>query len=224
MNKSLILNRVKSFFQFHTDVELAAFLGISKSTLSNWYKRNTIDYDLLFSKCEQIDKNWLLTGGGEIQDYKSPEVQILHTPDYAEKKDDQSIILYNVNAAANLKTLFNNPDQNILGKISVPDIPACDGAIYVNGDSMYPLLKSGDIIAYKEIKSFDFVAYGEIYIVSFEMGGDEYITIKYVNKSDQDGYITLSSYNSHHAPQEIPTSAINAMALVKLSIRKHSLR
>lgn len=66
MNKSLILNRVKLFFQFHTDVELATFLGISKSTLSNWYKRNTIDYDLLFSKCEQIDKNWLLMGEGEM--------------------------------------------------------------------------------------------------------------------------------------------------------------
>lgn len=53
MNKSLILNRLKEIKKFNTDKELADFLGIRKSTLSNWYSRNSIDYDLLFSKCEQ---------------------------------------------------------------------------------------------------------------------------------------------------------------------------
>ena len=37
---------------------------------------------------------------------------------------------------------------------------------------MYPILKSGDIIGYKEISSFDNVIYGEIYLVSFMIDGE----------------------------------------------------
>jgi len=65
-DKSVILGRIKEYCKFSTDTELADFLGIQRSTLSNWVKRNSIDYDLVFSKCENIDKNWLLTGQGEM--------------------------------------------------------------------------------------------------------------------------------------------------------------
>ena len=66
VNKGDILNRIKQRKGFTTDAELAAFFEVGKSTISNWYKRNSIDYDLLFSKCEQEDLNWLLTGKGEM--------------------------------------------------------------------------------------------------------------------------------------------------------------
>lgn len=197
-------------------------IGVSRGTLE---AKSGITEDVLakfIAAYPEVDLNWLLTGVSKPK--TNEDIQILHTPNYTEKKDNQEIILYNITAAANLKTLFNNPDQNILGKISIPDIPACDGAVYVNGDSMYPLLKSGDIIAYKEIHNFNFVVYGEIYIISFNIDGDEYITVKFINKSEKEGYITLVSQNPHHAPQDIPITAINAMALVKLSVRKHSFR
>ena len=76
--------------------------------------------------------------------------------------------------------------------------------VYVNGDSMYPILKSGDIIGYKEISSFDNVIYGEIYLVSFMIDGDEYLAVKYVNRSEQEGHLKLVSYNTHHEPMDIP--------------------
>lgn len=66
MDKSLIIKRLKNAKNIQSDAELAIFLGISKSTLSNWYKRNSIDYDLLFSKCEPINIDWLLTGTGSM--------------------------------------------------------------------------------------------------------------------------------------------------------------
>ncbi len=61
-DKAEILGRIKDYFGFNTDTDLADFLGIKRSTLSNWTKRNSIDYDLVLSKCEHIDKNWLLCG------------------------------------------------------------------------------------------------------------------------------------------------------------------
>ena len=155
---------------------------------------------------------------------EAPAIQMLSHPKVPEKIiDQQAINLYDVEAAANLKTLFVNKDQNILGQISIPDIPRCDGAIYVRGDSMYPILKSGDIIAYKEIHNFDNVIYGEMYLISFDIEGDDFLTVKYINHSEKDGYVKLVSYNPHHDPKDIPVSSINALALIKFSIRKNTI-
>ena len=154
----------------------------------------------------------------------TPQIQILHHPKVADKViEQQSIPVYDVEAAANLKTVFDNKTQNILGEITMPNIPRCDGAIYVRGDSMYPLLKSGDIVGYKEIFNFENVIYGEMYIVAYDIEGDEYVCVKYVNHSERDGYIKLVSYNPHHDPKDIPVERINAMALVKFSIRMNTI-
>lgn len=66
MNKSLILNDIKTHLGFKTDTDFADFLGIKQNTLSNWKSRNTIDYELIITKCDDINANWLLTGEGEM--------------------------------------------------------------------------------------------------------------------------------------------------------------
>lgn len=53
---------------------------------------------------------------------------------------------------ASIVPLFQNSDEiKPIDHISIPNLPKCDGAVYVAGDSMYPLLKSGDIVMYKEV-------------------------------------------------------------------------
>jgi phage repressor protein C with HTH and peptisase S24 domain len=201
----------------------AKHLGVAPSTISSWLSRDTLDYDLIFAKCENISSDWLLTGKGEMIK-SNPNIQILNEPKAVEKTlDEQEVLLYDVTAAANLRTLFDNKRQNILGKISIPNMPKCDGAVYVNGDSMYPLLKSGDIVVYKETRDFSDVIYGEMYLVSFDLGGDDYLAVKYVNRSEKEGYIKLVSYNTHHEPKDIRIDKIRALALVKLSIRKNTM-
>lgn len=51
MLKSEILNRIMSHYGLRNKTELASFLGVSPQTVSNWYSRNSIDYDLVFEKC-----------------------------------------------------------------------------------------------------------------------------------------------------------------------------
>ena len=63
-DKSLILNRIKFIKKMSTDSQLAIFLGITVATLSNWRKRNSLDYDLVFEKCSDINKEWLINGNG----------------------------------------------------------------------------------------------------------------------------------------------------------------
>lgn len=97
-------------------------------------------------------------------------------PKSAEKLGDAEVPLYDIDAAANLRTLMGDKTANILGRISIPNIPSCDGAVYVRWDSMYPLLKTGDIVAYKMVNDIQALVDGEMYLVNLEMDGDEYHT------------------------------------------------
>src|SRR5690606_23441679 len=113
---------------------------------------------------------------------------------------DQEIPLYNIEAAAGLVSLFqSNGDNKPIDTLKIPNLPKCDGAVFVTGDSMYPLLKSGDIVVYKQINDFSSdIFWGEMYLISVEVAGEEYISVKYVQKSDLgERYIKLVSQNQH---------------------------
>ncbi len=213
-------------YRVYTDVE-----GITKNMMVKLRngETNEVSTKILMpflSKYENVDANYILTGRGTPLRENIEATQVYH-PKYTEKlESDGAITLYDVEAAANLKTLFDNKDQNILGQISIPNIPKCDGAVYVKGDSMYPLLKSGDIVAYKVIPvDMRHIFFGEMYLVSIDMDGDEYLTVKYVNHSDKgEDWIKLVSYNQYHQPKDFPLSSVRAMALVKLSIRMNTMK
>jgi hypothetical protein len=54
--------------------------------------------------------------------------------------------------------------------------------------------------------------------------GEEFVTVKYIQRSEREGYIRLVSQNPHHADKEIELSRVRAIALVKASIRMNSMR
>lgn len=72
IEKQDILERIKICKNLRNDADLARFLGISPATLSNWKSRGSIDYDLVFSKCEHINLDWLLAGRGEMRTNSQP--------------------------------------------------------------------------------------------------------------------------------------------------------
>ena len=65
INKPLILDRIKRLYGIKSNRDLAIFLGVSPQTISNWYLRNTIDYDLVLSKCKGVDLDLLIWGATE---------------------------------------------------------------------------------------------------------------------------------------------------------------
>ncbi len=73
MDKSLIINRIKLHLGIKTDSEFAEFLGVKQPAISNWRRRNTIDYELIITKCNDINANWLLTGQGEMLNHSHNE-------------------------------------------------------------------------------------------------------------------------------------------------------
>ena len=143
------------------------------------------------------------------------------TSQHREKEDTQVVYLYDFEATAGLKALFANNKQNIIDTIKIPNLPKCDGAIRIVGDSMYPLLKSGDIILYKQQSpDMNNLLYGEMYLLSYDIDGEDYIVVKYIRKSEKgEPFVTLGSENPAYAARDIDFRRITALALVKASVR-----
>ena len=140
--------------------------------------------------------------------------------------DRQQIPIYDMEAVAGLVPLFADQySQSIVEVMETTLIPKCDGGLRIVGDSMYPLLKSGDIVFYKQVHDImHSIIWGEMYLISFDIDGDEYVSVKYLQKSDTPDHIVLVSYNEHHKPMEIHVNRIRALAFIKASLRLNSLK
>lgn len=140
------------------------------------------------------------------------------------KVEIQDIPLYDLSATAGIMAIFNDLSITPEDYLRVPNLPPVDGAIYVRGESMTPLLKSGDIIIYKKLAlSLDSILWGQIYLLSFDVGGDTFTVVKYIQKSDVPERIRLVSHNSHFESKDIPLSSIQALAIVQASITFHTI-
>lgn len=198
--------------------------GISNGTLDKKSGLSMDSVEKFYSRYNEVNPEWLLTGEGDmLKSEDTTEVYALRTD---KPLEDQLIPLYNIEAAAGLTELFQNHGKtNVIDTIKIPNLPKCDGAVFVTGDSMYPLLKSGDIVAYKEIQDFENdIFWGEMYLISVEVAGEEWISVKYIQKSEKgEQYVKLVSQNQNHQPKDVKLSKVRALALVKASIRINSM-
>ena len=209
-----------------TQEQLAQHLGIGKAALSmietgragvSARNRNILVQEL------NVNPEWLDGGKGQMFNAEPDLTAYRHRTDNSLPL--QSVPLYSIEGTAGLVPLFTDSARmKPLNYIHIPNLPKCDGAIYVAGDSMYPLLKSGDIVLYKQLGSIDDIFWGDMYLLSLDLDGEEYITVKYIQKAERDDYVKLVSQNPHHADKEIAKSRIRALALVKASIRMNSIR
>ena len=209
-----------------TQEQLAQHLGIGKAALSmietgragvSARNRNILVQEL------NVNPEWLDGGKGQMFNAEPDLTAYRHRTDNSLPL--QSVPLYSIEGTAGLVPLFTDSARmKPLNYIHIPNLPKCDGAIYVAGDSMYPLLKSGDIVLYKQLGSIDDICWGDMYLLSLDLDGEEYITVKYIQKAERDDYVKLVSQNPHHADKEIAKSRIRALALVKASIRMNSIR
>lgn len=201
-------------------------IGLSNGYLNTQKKRSADVGETVINKIidnSLLSVEWLITGNGEM--FKNSSIMVNEPVSaYVMRTDSktvtQSIPLYNFEASAGLVKLFSG-NQNILDYLTIPNLPPCDGAIYIRGDSMYPLLKAGDIVAYKILNDiYNGIFFGEMYLMTIDIEGDTNTLVKYIHKSDfgQD-YIKIVSYNQHHAPKDIKLSSLTALALIKASVR-----
>lgn len=204
--------------KFYTETGLSVgFLDSGKSLGADKVK-------IIINTYPDLNLDWLIMDTGPM--ISSPEPVEIETT-FKQKADhtlsSQNVPLFRITAQAGIVALFNDKNSAIpISHLQIPDLPPCDGALYVYGDSMYPLLKSGDIVLYKEV-SIENILWGEMYLVAFSRDGDDFVAIKYIQKAEQKENVTLVSQNAYHAPCTIPRDSIRALALIKASVRFNTM-
>lgn len=178
--------------------------------------------DSVLKRFPRYSKEWILYGtppmmldGAKINSF---------VPQNGSEQPTQKVPIFELEATAGFPALYRDLSSAASDYISIPNLPPVDGAIYARGDSMSPLIASGDIVIFKKVELHpDNIIWGSIYIISYTLEGDDYTVLKYIRHSSKDGYIRLESYNPRFDPQDIPSSSITALALVKASITFHTI-
>lgn len=210
-----------------TQEQLAQRLGVGKTALSmietGRSRLSTRNKNILVQELN-ANPEWLERGVGEMFNAE-PGLSSSFRLRGEGELPLQSVPLYSIEGTAGLVPLFEQREAHTpINYIHIPNLPKCDGAIYVAGDSMYPLLKSGDIVLYKQLHDVEDIFWGNMYLLSIDIDGEEYVTIKYIQRAEREGYIKLVSENQHHAEKEVALSRVRAIALVKASVRMNTMR
>ena len=211
LNKTAVLDRIKDFYKLSRKVDLANFLGIPTNTLSNWYSRDTLDLDIIYTKCEGMDFTWLFTGKSIVS------TQIVNNEPSVNKEFNSSPY-YNVDFIGGFDIVMNDQTINPDYYINYPPYNK-EGVVWCNltGRSMEPEISNGDIIALKPMTTpIQYLPTGEIYAIITE----DYRTVKRIKMSDRDGFVRLIPSNKEFQEQEIPISMITKVYAVLGSIRK----
>lgn len=66
MEKDIRLQRLITYYCSGNKTKFAQKIGITPQNLSNWITKKFIDYDRIFTNCENLSAKWLLTGDGDM--------------------------------------------------------------------------------------------------------------------------------------------------------------
>lgn len=212
--KGEMLDSIKKHLNIQKNADFARFLGISSQAVSNWYARNTFDAELIYTKCEFINADWLLTGKGNM--LKNESLPVLPEINYEYK----GAPYYNVDFIGGFDIVLNDQSRNPDYYINFEPYNK-EGVIWCNitGHSMEPELNNGDFIAMKEMTSpIEYLPAGEIYGIIT----DDYRTVKRMRMSDKEGFVRLipTNKNPEYGEQEIPIKMIRKVYAVLGSMHR----
>ena len=222
MNKIGILNALIDYYSGGIKAKFAEKIGVKPQTINTWLLRGSFDTELIYSKCEYISGDWLLTGEGEMfrnrcsdkhfesihkekeQDFShNKESLTLNAPKLA---DDPNVgkPYYDVDFIGGFTEIFNSQVSVPATNIVIRGFEKADLWCNVTGHSMEPKINHGDIIALRQC-TLDDVQYGEIYAVVL----DTIRTIKILRKSDDPDKFRFIPINlQDFDEQEYPKSRI----------------
>lgn len=227
---------------------LADNLGVNANTISNYEKGNSSPDFLLLEKIIKIldvDAHSILYTDLSAVD----NIFITKTPEKVNKKNvtenvtqivnfpklqkgltidggmitEQQVPVYESVTLQSLESLFSN-SLKPNSYLSLPNLPKCDGAVRMWGDTMSPELQSGDLLVYKKVRDLrNGLFLGQIYLLSVELEGEEYIMVQYVEQSDVQESVKLVSKNERYPAKDVPLDSIKALAMIKASVRYRAI-
>ena len=192
--------------------QFASRLGITPQGLSTWIKRESFDLELVFSKCEGLSAQWLLTGEGDMfeNNHQTKSKEISDPSDISSPEPrismevGQGIPYYDVDFIGGFSEIFNSQTTVPACNIIVPGFEKATAWCNVTGHSMEPRINHGDIIALRQCTVLD-IQYGEIYAVVL----DTIRTIKILRRGSTPDVLRYVPINTDgFDEQEFPLSRI----------------
>lgn len=232
MEKKKRLQALIDYYDNGNKSQFAKRLGITAQGLSTWISRNSFDIETVFSKCENISAEWLLTGKGDMLKPASTNADstIATPPD----DTDQPKAMPLANVLGNIKVkliplvtetaaagfgngLLSIEEKDVKEYYVIPKFRYCnvDFMIEVSGLSMYPHFNPGDVIACTILKDRKFLQWNKCHVIATREQG---ILVKRLMPSTKDGYITVVSDNKEYPAFDVPFDEITGLALVVGSV------
>lgn len=168
-----------------------------------------------------LNAAWLKTGVGEMLQSEERSEKIISVPQTAvSTKQRKGALIYDIDATCGLSGRdIEFTDEKVIGSIDAPEINPDSKIIFATGDSMLPLIASGDRVVIRKIESWDYFNYGQVYLIIT----NEYRLIKRVRRhpKDSDNLILLRSENPDYDDIDLPKREIIHLFIVEniLSIK-----
>lgn len=197
--------------------QFSSLLGISPQGLSTWIKRETFDIELVFSKCEGLSAQWLLTGDGDMFE-NNYQTKIEKNADPSKKTSEmipvsnsQGIPLIPFSAMAGALRGEQTALEYECEHYVVPAFSGADFLMPVKGNSMTPTYISGDIVACQRVPmSGLFFQWNKPYVLDTNQGA----LIKRIKPGSDPQHVLIVSDNTDYDPYELSYEDIYAVALV----------
>lgn len=148
--KTRLLELIKHFAD-GKQKSFADFLAISPQTVNTWLRRGTLDFELLYSKCNGVSPEWLITGvGNMLKDESSIRSEYPKKKDFVETEiENPPIIPTSLSRKQNvdiLEVVQESTDGMEICPVRVDDMPI---SVWhrVRDNSLEPELRKDDKIA-----------------------------------------------------------------------------
>lgn len=202
MDKTLILNKIKEFKNFKSDAEFARYLEIPPQNLSKWKRRNTYDTELIYTKCTDLNPEWLLTGKGEMLKQKTPIQNDISSPKVITitPNNEDNIVLVPVKAQAGYLNGYDDPQ--FIQKLPSYNLPNMRNGIFrmfqVEGHSMYPTMHSNSYVVGQFVEDWvNDIKDNRIYVI---VTADGVVVKRVLNRIEKYGNIYCKSDNRKEYP------------------------
>ncbi|WP_291600948.1 S24 family peptidase [Bacteroides sp.] len=217
-------DRLLQFIDY-TGLEIAVFersIGLSNGAvhkMGEGTRNSTIDK--ISVKYTDLNIVWLKTGVGNmlLSDERNEKTITVNQTAISPNKRKGALI-YDIDATCGLNGRdIEFTDEKVIGSIDAPEINPESKIIFATGDSMLPLIASGDRVVIRKIESWDYFNYGQVYLIIT----NEYRLIKRVRRhpKDAENLILLRSENPNYDDIDLPKREIIHLFIVEniLSIK-----
>ncbi len=204
-----------------TRSEFASRIDVDSSNLSKYLNGKLAINDSLINRIVinlGLSKEWLTTGNDLPYAKVQNAVSTLNfdgkigSGNSAAARENAGTPVYDIDVTAGaLPRARMFASENIVGYVNLPSIPPGCRIVGVSGDSMQPVIRSGDLLAVRELTNIQQIFWGQIYVVVL----DDYCMVKYVRRHENPEMVILRSENPNYDDMEIHRSEIRDLMFVQ---------